>query len=103
MHAIIKTGGKQYRVAVGQSLKIESLPAAEGTEVIFDQVLMAGAGAEMNIGQPFLKGVQVKAKVLSHGRHKKISTIKMKRRKHHIKHLGHRQNFTEVQITGITA
>ena len=101
MHAIIKTGGKQYRVAQGLRLKIESLPVSVGDEVKFDQVLMAGTGAETKIGQPFLKGAHVTAKVLAHGRHKKISTIKMKRRKHYIKHLWHRQNFTEVEITAV--
>ena len=101
MYAVIKTGGKQYKVAAGQRLKIETLPAEEGQDVDFEEVLMVVDGEKSEVGAPFLEGRKVVAKVLSHGRHKKIEIIKFKRRKHHDKQMGHRQNFTEVEITSI--
>ena len=101
MYAVIKTGGKQYRVISGEKLKIEQIPADVGAEITMDQVLMMGEGDSVKIGTPILSGVSVKAKVLSHGRHDKVQIFKMRRRKHYQKHQGHRQNYTEIQITGI--
>ncbi|MEY4729370.1 MAG: 50S ribosomal protein L21 [Burkholderiales bacterium] len=102
MYAVIKTGGKQYRVISGEKLKIEQIPADVGAEITMDQVLMMGEGDSVKIGTPILSGVSVKAKVLSHGRHDKVQIFKMRRRKHYQKHQGHRQNYTEIQITGIS-
>ena len=102
MYAVIKTGGKQYRVISGEKLKIEQIPADVGAEITMDQVLMMGEGDSVKIGTPILSGVSVKAKVLSHGRHDKVQIFKMRLRKHYQKHQGHRQNYTEIQITGIS-
>ncbi|MGB8855501.1 MAG: 50S ribosomal protein L21 [Burkholderiales bacterium] len=102
MYAVIKTGGKQYRVISGEKLKIEQIPADVGAEITMDQVLMMGEGDSVKIGTPILSGVSVKAKVISHGRHDKVQIFKMRRRKHYQKHQGHRQNYTEIQITGIS-
>lgn len=101
MYAVIKTGGKQYRVAEGQRLKVETVGSSVGDTVNFEQVLMIGDGDNLKIGNPLVKGALVKAEVIKHGRTKKIDIIKFRRRKHHMKHMGHRQNFTEVKITGI--
>lgn len=101
MYAVIKTGGKQYRVAEGDVLEIEMLPQAAGAEVAFDQVLMLVDGAQVRLGSPLVSGATVQGKVLSHGRGDKIRIIKFRRRKHHIKHQGHRQWFSRVEITGI--
>lgn len=101
MYAVIKTGGKQYRVAAGQKLKVEQLVADEGQVVDFDEVLMVENDGQVDVGAPRLAGRKVQAKVLRHGRHKKVEIIKFKRRKHHDKRTGHRQNFTEVEITAI--
>jgi large subunit ribosomal protein L21 len=98
MHAVIKTGGKQYRVVTGEKLKIEQIPAEVGAEIIIDQVLMAGEGEAVKIGTPMLAGASVKATVLSQGRHDKVTIFKMRRRKHYQKHQGHRQNYTEIRI-----
>ena len=103
MHAVIKTGGKQYRVVTGEKLKIEQIPADVGTEITLDQILMVGEGESVQIGTPFLTGASVKATVLSQGRHDKVMIFKMRRRKHYQKHQGHRQNFTEIRIDGISA
>jgi large subunit ribosomal protein L21 len=103
MYAVIQTGGKQYRVEEGESLKIEKLEAGAGDVVEFDKVLMLQTGDAVKVGQPFIEGSKVTGTVTSHGRHKKIKIIKFKRRKHHMKQMGHRQYFTEVQITGISA
>ena len=103
MYAVIKTGGKQYRVAAGEKLKIEQIPADVGTEVILDQILMIGEGESVQVGTPFLVGASVKVTVLSQGRHKKVTIFKMRRRKHYQKHQGHRQNYTEIRIDGISA
>jgi large subunit ribosomal protein L21 len=102
MYAVIKTGGKQYRVSEGETLRIETLDANEGDSVDFDQVLMVGEGEDVRIGTPLLEGGKVTATVKSHGRGKKVEIIKFRRRKHHMKRMGHRQNYTEVEITGIT-
>ena len=102
MYAVIKTGGKQYRVSEGETLRIEMLDANEGDSVDFDQVLMVGEGEDVRIGAPLLEGGKVTATVKAHGRGKKVEIIKFRRRKHHMKRMGHRQNYTEVEITGIT-
>ncbi len=103
MYAVIKTGGKQYRVSAGQKLKVEQIPADVGAEVTLDQVLMAGGGESVKSGAPFLAGATVKCTVVSHGRHDKVKIFKMRRRKHYQKHQGHRQNYTEIRIDGISA
>jgi large subunit ribosomal protein L21 len=103
MYAIIKTGGKQYRVEAGLKLKIEQIPADIGSEFLIDQVLMIADGDNVSMGQPMLNGASVKATVLGQGRHDKVRIFKMRRRKHYQKHQGHRQNYTEIQITGISA
>ncbi|MGR9051240.1 MAG: 50S ribosomal protein L21 [Gammaproteobacteria bacterium] len=103
MYAVIQTGGKQYRVEEGTTLKIEKLELGEGDNVEFDKVLMVQSGEAVKVGQPFVEGGEVTATVLSQGRHKKIKIIKFRRRKHYMKRMGHRQYYTEVRITGISA
>ncbi|MGB0129316.1 MAG: 50S ribosomal protein L21 [Rhodocyclaceae bacterium] len=103
MYAVIKTGGKQYRVVPGEKLKVEQIPADVGTEIALDQVLMVSDGEAVKIGSPMIAGAQVKATVLAHGRHAKVKIFKMRRRKHYQKHQGHRQNYTEIRIDGISA
>ncbi len=102
MYAVIKTGGKQYRVSQGDTLRLETLDANAGDSVEFDQVLMLGEGSDVKIGTPFVEGGKVTATVKSHGRAKKVEIVKFRRRKHHMKRMGHRQNYTEVEITGIS-
>jgi large subunit ribosomal protein L21 len=102
MYAVIKTGGKQYRVVAGEKLKIEQIPADVGAEITLDQILMIGEGEAVKIGTPLVEGATVKATVLSQGRHDKVKIFKMRRRKHYQKHQGHRQNYTEIQIGDIT-
>jgi len=101
MYAVVKTGGKQYRVSAGTKIKVEQLPAEVGSEVTLDQVLMIAEDGSVKLGTPLLSGATVKAKVLSQGRGDKIRIFKMRRRKHYRKTQGHRQNFTELEITGI--
>jgi len=103
MYAVIKTGGKQYRVCAGDKLKIEKLEADIGSEITFDQVLMVGNGADIKVGAPMLRGASVTATVLNQARGDKIKIFKMRRRKHYRKSQGHRQHFTEVQIDSTTA
>jgi large subunit ribosomal protein L21 len=103
MYAVIKTGGKQYRVCAGDKLKIEKLDAEIGSEITFDQVLMVGNDGDVKIGAPMLAGATVTATVLDQARADKIRIFKMRRRKHYRKSMGHRQYYTEVQIGGITA
>ncbi|HEY5762801.1 MAG TPA: 50S ribosomal protein L21 [Rhodocyclaceae bacterium] len=103
MYAVVKTGGKQYRVTTGEKLKVEQIPADVGAEVTLDQVLMVGEGESVKIGAPLVSGASVKATVVSHGRHDKVRIFKMRRRKHYQKHQGHRQNFTELRIDAINA
>jgi large subunit ribosomal protein L21 len=103
MYAVIQTGGKQYRVQEGTYLKIEKLELGVGDSVEFDNVLMIQSEDGIKIGAPLVEGGKVTATVLSQGRHDKIKIIKFRRRKHHMKHMGHRQYYTEVQITGISA
>ena len=102
MYAVIKTGGKQYRVAAGEKLKIDQLPADVGAEIVLDQVLLVADGDNLKMGRPLVTGASVQAKVLAQGRHDKVRIFKLRRRKHYQKHQGHRQNFTEIEITGIT-
>ncbi len=101
MYAVIKTGGKQYRVVPGEKLKVEQIPADVGAQVSLDQVLMVGDGETIRLGQPTLAGAMVQATVLAHGRGEKVKIFKMRRRKHYQKHQGHRQGYTELQIDGI--
>ena len=102
MYAVIKTGGKQYKVAPGEKLKIERIPADVGAEVTLDQVLMiVGEGDTVRLGQPIVAGAAVKATVVSQGRGEKVKIFKMRRRKHYQKHQGHRQNYTELRIDSI--
>ena len=103
MYAVIKTGGKQYRVAAGEKIKVEQIPADVGSEITIDQVFMVGEGDAAKIGTPVVAGASVKATVVSHGRHDKIKIFKMRRRKHYQKHQGHRQNYTELRIEAISA
>jgi large subunit ribosomal protein L21 len=103
VYAVIKTGGKQYRVAEGDKLNVETLVADEGGSVVFDQVLMVTDGDNVTVGAPMIEGGTVTAKVVEHGRAKKVKILKFKRRKHHMKRMGHRQNFTKVEITAISA
>ncbi|MFN3234893.1 MAG: 50S ribosomal protein L21 [Gammaproteobacteria bacterium] len=101
MYAVIKTGGQQLRVAEGQSLKVASLAVEEGKSVTFDEVLLISKEGNVKLGQPVVEGAKVTAKVIRHGRGKKIKVMKFRRRKHSQKSMGHRQNFTEVKIEKI--
>jgi len=103
MYAVIKTGGKQYRVSAGETLKIETVAGDVGSAVVLDKVLMVGEGDKVTVGKPLINGASVKATIVSHGRGEKIKIFKMKRRKHYQKHQGHRQNYTEIRIDGISA
>jgi large subunit ribosomal protein L21 len=101
-YAVIKTGGKQYRVTTGDKLRVESLTAEVGSELVIDQILAIGEGDALKVGAPLVSGAQVRAKVLAQGLGEKIKIFKLRRRKHYQKHQGHRQQFTEIEITGIT-
>ena len=103
MYAVIKTGGKQYRIASGEKLKIEQIPADIGQEITLDQVLSVGEGDQLKVGTPLVTGAVVTATVLAQGRHDKVTIFKMRRRKHYQKHQGHRQNYTEILIGSISA
>jgi large subunit ribosomal protein L21 len=103
MYAVIKTGGKQYKVAAGEKIKVEQIAADVGQEVTIDQVLAVGSGAELKVGAPWVAGASVKATVVAHGRHDKVRIFKMRRRKHYQKHGGHRQHYTELQIGDVVA
>ena len=103
MYAVIVTGGKQYKVAEGEYLKIEKLEEATGNSITFDRVLLVGNGEDVKIGAPVVEGAKVTAEVVAQGRHDKLRIIKFRRRKHSMKRQGHRQWFTEVKITGIQA
>ena len=103
MYAVFKTGGKQYRATTGDLITVEKIEAEKGATVELDQVLMVGEGEDVKIGAPYLEGGKVTARVVDHGRGDKIKIIKFKRRKHHMKHMGHRQYFTRLEITGIDA
>ena len=101
MYAVIKTGGKQYRVASGEKIKVEQIAADVGQEIVIDQVLAVGNGSDIKVGTPLVSGATVTATVLSHGKHDKVRIFKMRRRKHYQKRQGHRQQFTELQIGAI--
>ncbi len=103
MFAVFSSGGKQHRVTEGEIVKIEMLKAEPGEEVVFDQVLMVADGDDVAVGTPYVSGGKVTAEVLRHDRHKKISVLKFKRRKDFLRRQGHRQYFTELKITAISA
>ena len=103
MYAVIETGGKQYRVTEGQTLKVEKLAADEGATVDLDKVLMVANGEDIKVGAPYVAGGKVTATIKAHGRGKKVMIVKFRRRKHHRKTQGHRQSYTEIEITGIKA
>jgi large subunit ribosomal protein L21 len=102
MYAVIKTGGKQYRVMQGEILRVEKLEADVGAAVTFDQVLLIGEGEGITVGTPLVTGASVAATVKAQGRGDKVRIIKFRRRKHHMKQMGHRQYYTEVEITSIS-
>ncbi len=101
MYAVVKTGGKQYKVTQDEYLKVEKLEGNEGDSIELDQVLMIADGDKLKIGSPMIDGGKVTATILSHGRHKKVEIMKFRRRKHHQKRTGHRQYYTEIKVTGI--
>ncbi len=103
MYAVIMTGGKQHRVVEGETLKVELLDAVTGDKIDFNEVLMIGEGADVKVGAPYVAGGKVSAEIVGHGRADKIHIIKFRRRKHHRKQMGHRQWFTEIKITAISA
>jgi len=103
MYAVIKTGGKQYKVATGEKIKIEQIAAEVGQEIVIDQVLAVGNGADLKVGSPLIAGASVKATVVAQGKHDKVHIFKMRRRKHYRKSQGHRQTYTELQISAVTA
>ena len=103
MYAIIKTGGKQYRVAAGDKIKVETIEAEVGAQLTLTEVLAVSNGTELTVGAPVVEGASVTATVVSHGRHDKVRIFKMRRRKHSIKSAGHRQNYTELKIETIAA
>jgi large subunit ribosomal protein L21 len=101
MYAVVKTGGKQYRVSAGEKLRIEQIVADVGQEIVLDQVLLVADGDALKMGAPLVSGAKVTAKVLKHGRGDKVHIFKLNRRKHYRKSQGHRQNYTEIEILGI--
>ncbi|WP_373507351.1 50S ribosomal protein L21 [Thiocapsa sp.] len=103
MYAVIQAGGKQYRVSEGDTVKVEKMVADEGATVDFDQVLMVANGDEVKVGKPYVEGGKVSATVEGHGRAKKVMIVKFRRRKHHLKRQGHRQWYTALKITAISA
>lgn len=103
MYAVIESGGKQHRVREGETLKLEKIEIATGETVEFDKVLLVGTGADVKVGAPLVDGAKVTAEVIAQGRHKKVTIVKFNRRKHFRKQAGHRQWYTEVKITGISA
>jgi large subunit ribosomal protein L21 len=103
MYAVVKTGGKQYKVAAGEKIKVEQIAADVGQEITLEQVLAVGNGADLQVGSPWVTGASVTATVVAHGRHDKVRIFKMRRRKHYQKHGGHRQSYTELQIGSVNA
>ena len=103
MYAVIESGGKQHRVAPGEVLRVEKLDAAPGATVDFDRVLMVADGSDIRLGAPYVAGGRVTAEVMVQGRADKVKIIKFRRRKHHMKQMGHRQWYTQIKITGISA
>lgn len=102
MYAVIKSGGKQYRVKEGDVIKLEMFSGDIGSEFSFNEVLLLADGDNITCGSPFIEKASVKAEILSHGRHKKVKIIKFRRRKHHMKQMGHRQYYTQVKITALS-
>lgn len=102
MYAVIKTGGKQYKVAAGEKIKVEQIAADVGQEVVIDQVLAVGSGADLKVGAPLVAGASVNATVVAQGKHDKVHIFKMRRRKHYRKSQGHRQTYTELQINAVS-
>jgi len=103
MYAVVRTGGKQYRVSAGAKLRVEKLAAEVGQEIVLDQVLAVADGDSLKMGTPLVAGATVKARVIGQGRGEKVRIFKLKRRKHYRKSQGHRQNYTEIEILGIAA
>ena len=101
MYAVVKTGGKQYKVAIGEKLKVEQITADIDSQIVLNEVLMVADGESVTIGAPLVAGATIKATVVSHGRGEKVRIFKMRRRKHYQKHQGHRQNYTEIRIDEI--
>ncbi|OWQ86681.1 50S ribosomal protein L21 [Roseateles terrae] len=101
MYAVIKTGGKQYKVAAGEKIKVEQIAAEVGQEIVIEQVLAVGNGADLKIGTPLVAGASVKATVVAHGKHDKVRIFKLRRRKHYKKSQGHRQTYTELEISAV--
>jgi large subunit ribosomal protein L21 len=101
MYAVIKTGGKQYRVAPGENIKIEQIPADIGAQIVLDQVLMVSDGDALKLGTPLVSGAKVSCTVIAQGRGAKVKIFKMRRRKHYQKTQGHRQNYTEIRVDAI--
>ncbi len=101
MYAVIFTGGKQYKVEEDRTVKIEMLDIEQGVDVEFDKVLLIANDDDIKVGAPYIEGAKVSAEILSHGRHEKISVLKFRRRKHHMKHMGHRQYYSEIKINSI--
>ena len=102
MYAVFRTGGKQYRAAKGDVLRLEKIEADEGATITFDEVLLIGEGADVKVGDPLLSGSSVSGKVLSQGKTKKVNVVKFKRRQNYLRQGSHRQFYTEVEITGIS-
>jgi len=103
MYAVIRTGGKQYKVAAGEKIKVEQIAADVGQEIVIDQVLAVGNGVDLQVGSPLVSGASVKATVVAQGKHDKVHIFKMRRRKHYRKSQGHRQTYTELHISAVTA
>jgi len=103
MYAVIKTGGKQYKVASGDKIKVEQIAADVGQDITIEQVLAVGHGADLKVGSPWVAGASVTATVVAHGKHDKVRIFKMRRRKHYQKHGGHRQHYTELEIGAVNA
>ncbi|MFC3624752.1 50S ribosomal protein L21 [Vogesella amnigena] len=102
MYAVVKTGGKQYKVAVGEKLKVEQIPADVDSQIVLEEVLMVVEGDQVTVGTPVVAGAKIQATVVSHGRGEKVRIFKMRRRKHYQKRQGHRQNYTEIRIDAIS-
>ena len=103
MYAVIEAGGKQHRDVEGEVIRVEKIEAETGSTIDFDRVLMVGEGESIKVGAPVVDGAKVSAEVIQHGRGDKVTIVKFKRRKHHMKRQGHRQWFTEIKITGINS
>jgi len=103
MYAVIQSGGKQYRVAEGDNIKVEKLSVEDGADIALDKVLMVADGDQITLGKPYLEDAKVMAQVKGHGRGPKVKIVKFRRRKHHLKHAGHRQSYTELTVTSISA